>query len=174
LNNEYDDIEIFCGTEMDILPDGTLDFDDELLAELDYVIAAIHSSFTQSQDQIMERLHAAMKNPHVNQIAHPTGRIIGEREGYNPDIPQLIAWAKQYDKILELNANPHRLDLATAHLVAAQNAGIHIAINTDAHAIEQLDYMETGVKYGQKAWLKKEMVVNTWPLDKFIRKIVEK
>ena len=90
LNKEYDDIEVFCGTEMDILPDATLDFDDELLAELDFVIAAIHSSFNQPQEQIMERLHAAMKNPHVDMIAHPTGRIIGQREGYNPDVPQLL------------------------------------------------------------------------------------
>ena len=72
---------------MDILPDATLDFDDELLAELDFVIAAIHSNFSQSQEQIMERLHTAMKNPHVDMIAHPTGRIIGQREGYNPDVP---------------------------------------------------------------------------------------
>lgn len=174
LNEEYDDIEIFCGTEMDILPDATLDFDDELLSELDFVIASIHSSFSQPQEQIMERLHAAMKNPHVDMIAHPTGRIVGQREGYNPDIPQLIQWAKEYGKVLELNANPYRLDLATDHLIMAQEAGVSIAINTDAHAIDQLKYMDIGVKYGQKAWLKKETVVNTWPLDKFLRDIVRK
>lgn len=174
LNQEYADIEIFCGTEMDILPDATLDFDDELLSELDFVIASIHSSFSQSQEQIMERLHTAMKNPHVDMIAHPTGRIIGQREGYNPDIPQLIQWAKEYGKVLELNANPYRLDLATDHLIMAQEAGVPIAINTDAHAIDQLKYMDIGVKYGQKAWLKKDTVVNTWPLDKFLRDIVRK
>lgn len=174
LNEEYDDIEIFCGTEMDILPDATLDFDDELLSELDFVIASIHSSFSQPQEQIMERLHTAMKNPHVDMIAHPTGRIVGQREGYNPDIPQLIQWAKEYGKVLELNANPYRLDLATDHLIMAQEAGVSIAINTDAHAIDQLKYMDIGVKYGQKAWLKKETVVNTWPLDKFLRDIVRK
>lgn len=174
LNEEFTDIEIFCGTEMDILPDGSLDFDDELLSELDFVIASIHSSFTQTEDEIMERLHTAMKNPHVHMIAHPTGRIIGKREGYKVDIPKLIAWAKEYGKILELNANPYRLDLSTEYLVLAQQAGVSIAINTDAHAIEQLRFMDTGVKYSQKAWLKKETVVNTWPLDKFIREIVGK
>ncbi len=174
LNEEYDDIEVFCGTEMDILPDATLDFDDELLAELDFVIAAIHSSFTQSQEQIMERLHTAMKNPHVKMIAHPTGRIIGQREGYNPDVSQLIQWAKKYDKILELNANPHRLDLKVAHLIEAQEAGVNIAINTDAHAIDQLDFMKTGVNHAMKAWLKKETIVNTWSLDQFVTKIVNK
>ncbi len=155
LNEEYDDIEIFCGTEMDILPDATLDFDDELLSELDFVIASIHSSFSQPQEQIMERLHTAMKNPHVDMIAHPTGRIIGQREGYNPDVPQLIQWAKEYGKILELNANPYRLDLATDHLIMAQEAGVTIAINTDAHAIDQLKYMDIGVKYGSKSMAEK-------------------
>lgn len=174
LNKEYDDIEVFCGTEMDILPDATLDFDDELLAELDFVIAAIHSSFSQSQEQIMERLHTAMKNPHVNMIAHPTGRIIGQREGYNPDVSQLIKWAKEYGKILELNANPYRLDLKVDHLIEAQEAGVNIAINTDAHAIDQLDFMETGVNHAKKAWLKKATIVNTWSLDKFITEIVKK
>ena len=159
---------------MDILPNATLDFDDELLSELDFVIASIHSSFGQSEEEIMERLHTAMKNPHVHMIAHPTGRIIGQRDGYRVDIPQLINWAKEYGKILELNASPYRLDLATEHLIMAQEAGVNIAINTDAHAIEQLEVMDIGVKYGQKAWLKKETVVNTWPLDKFIREITGK
>ncbi|MCG7335438.1 DNA polymerase/3'-5' exonuclease PolX [Sporosarcina sp. ACRSM] len=174
LNEEYKDIEIFCGTEMDILPDATLDFDDELLSELDFVIASIHSNFNQPQEQIMDRLHAAMKNPHVDMIAHPTGRIIGQRDGYDTDVPQLIQWAKEYNKLLELNANPYRLDLATEHLIMAQDAGVKIAINTDAHAIDQLKYMEIGVKYAQKAWLKKETVVNAWPLDRFIRDILRK
>lgn len=174
LNNEYADIEIFCGTEMDILPDATLDFDDELLQELDFVIAAIHSSFNQPQEQIMERIHAAMKNPHVDMIAHPTGRIIGKRDGYNPDVSQMIQWAKEYDKILELNANPYRLDLNTDYLIEAQQNGVRIAINTDAHAIDQLDFMDIGTNYAKKAWLKKENVVNTWSVDQFISEIVKK
>ncbi|KXH87259.1 DNA polymerase/3'-5' exonuclease PolX [Sporosarcina sp. HYO08] len=174
LNDEYDDIEIFCGTEMDILPDATLDFDDELLSELDFVIASIHSNFNQPQEQIMERLHAAIKHPHVDMIAHPTGRIIGKRDGYDPDVPQLIEWAKEYGKILELNANPYRLDLAVDYLALAQEKGVPIAINTDAHTINQLMYMDTGVNYAQKAWIKKETVVNTWPLEKFIRDIIRK
>lgn len=174
LNAEYDDIEVFCGTEMDILPDARLDFDDELLQELDFVIAAIHSSFNQSQEQIMERLHVAMKNPHVDMIAHPTGRIIGKRDGYNPDVSKLIEWAKEYGKILELNANPYRLDLKKEHLIEAQEAGVPIAINTDAHAIDHLEFMEIGTNYAKKAWLKKENVINTWPVEKFIEEIVKK
>lgn len=122
----------------------------------------------------MNRLHSAMKNPYVSMIAHPTGRIIGQRDGYNPDVTQLIEWAKEYNKILELNGNPYRFDLAVEYLEMAQEAGVKIAINTDAHAIDQLDHMEIGVKYAQKAWLKKETVVNTWPLEQFIREIIRK
>lgn len=174
LNAEYPDIEIFSGTEMDILPDGTLDFEDEVLAQLDFVIASIHSSFNQSQEQIMERLHSAMKNPHVDLIAHPTGRLIGKRDGYNPDVPQLIEWAAKYGKILELNASPHRLDLDKEYLEMAQKSGVKISINTDAHATEQLELMSIGVEYAQKAWLKKDNVVNTWSLERFKQEIVDK
>ncbi|MGB2991702.1 MAG: DNA polymerase/3'-5' exonuclease PolX [Paenisporosarcina sp.] len=166
LQKEYPSIHILAGTEMDILPDGSLDFDDDLLSELDFVIASIHSSFSQPQEKIMERLFTAMKNKHVDMIAHPTGRIIGQRNGYEPDVSQLIKWAAEYGKILELNANPHRLDLATEYLIEAQNLNVPIAINTDAHAIEQLRFMEIGVKYAQKAWLKEDLIVNTWSYDK--------
>lgn len=152
---------------MDILPDGSLDFEDEVLKGLDFVIASIHSSFSQSQEIIMERLKTAMQNPYVHMIAHPTGRIIGQREGYNPDIPQLIQWAAESGKILELNASPYRLDLRIEHLVMAMELNVPIAINTDAHAIEQLDVMEIGTKYAQKAWLKKDLIVNTWSLEQF-------
>lgn len=174
INAEYDDIEVFCGTEMDILPDATLDFENELLKELDFVIAAIHSSFSQSEEQIMARIKAAMENPYVDMIAHPTGRIIGKRDGYNPDVSQLIQWAAKYDKIVELNANPYRLDLKTEHLIEAKKAGVKIAINTDAHATAQLDFMEIGVNYAKKAWLQNEDIVNTWTTEKFITEIVNK
>ncbi|MDN7245933.1 DNA polymerase/3'-5' exonuclease PolX [Planococcus shenhongbingii] len=166
LNQKYDDIEVLSGTEMDILPDGSLDFDDEVLEQLDFVIASIHSSFQQPREQIMERILTAMKNPHVDMIAHPTGRIVGQRSGYDPDIELLLDWAKEYGKIVELNASPYRLDLAVEHLEMAQEKGVPVAINTDAHAIEQLDVMAIGVRHAQKAWLKKDNVVNTWPLEK--------
>lgn len=165
-NGHYGDIEVMSGTEMDILPDGSLDFDDEVLSQLDFIIASIHSSFQQPQEQIMARILTAMKNPHVHMIAHPTGRIVGKRDGYDPDVEQILDWAKQYGKIVELNASPYRLDLAVEWLVMAQDKGVPVAINTDAHAIEGLDVMETGVRHAQKAWLKKDNIVNTWPLEK--------
>lgn len=166
-NATHPDFHLFKGTEMDILPDGSLDFDDQVLKELDFVIASIHSSFTQSQDKIMARLLTAMQNPYVHMIAHPTGRIIEDRDGYNPDMKQLIAWAKEYGKILELNANPYRLDLCVEHLEMALAAGVPVAINTDAHDIVHLRFMDIGVRYANRAWLPKDMIVNTWTLEQF-------
>ena len=166
-NEAHPDFRLYRGTEMDILPDGSLDFEDEVLKELDFVIASIHSSFTQSQDKIMARLKTAVENPYVHMIAHPTGRIVGQRGGYDPDVPQLIEWAAEHGKILELNANPYRLDLCVEHLQLAMEKNVSIAINTDAHAIDQLRFMEIGTKYAQKAWLKKELIVNTWSKEQF-------
>jgi DNA polymerase (family X) len=166
-NIEHPEYRLYRGTEMDILPDGSLDFDDDVLKELDFVIASIHSSFTQSQDKIMARLKTAIDNPYVHMIAHPTGRIVGQRGGYEPDVPQLIEWAAQAGKILELNANPYRLDLCEEHLILAMEKNVPIAINTDAHAIDQLRFMEIGTNYAQKAWLKKELIVNTWTTEQF-------
>lgn len=114
----------------------------------------------------MERILTAMKNPHVDMIAHPTGRIIGQRSGYDPDVEQLLDWAKEYGKIVELNASPYRLDLAVEYLEMAQEKGVPVAINTDAHATNQLEVMAIGVRHAQKAWLKRDHVVNTWPLER--------
>lgn len=166
-NAAHPDFHLFKGTEMDILPDGSLDFEDQVLKELDFVIASIHSSFTQSQDKIMARLLTAMQNPYVHMIAHPTGRIIEDRDGYNPDMKQLIAWTKEYGKILELNANPYRLDLCVEHLEMACAAGVPVAINTDAHDIAHLRFMDIGVRYANRAWLPKDMIVNTWTREQF-------
>lgn len=166
-NEANPNFRLYRGTEMDILPDGTLDFGDDVLKELDFVIASIHSSFTQSQDKIMARLKTAVENPYVHMIAHPTGRIVGQRGGYDPDVPLLIEWAAAHGKILELNANPYRLDLSIEYLTLAMEKNVPIAINTDAHAIDQLRFMNIGVKYAQKAWLKKDLIVNTWSKDKF-------
>lgn len=172
-NEKNPNFRLYHGTEMDILPDGSLDFDDDVLKELDFVIASIHSSFTQSQDKIMARLKTAVENPHVHMIAHPTGRIVGERGGYDPDVPLLIDWAAEHGKIVELNVNPYRLDLCIEHLQLAMEKNVKVAINTDAHAIDQLRFMDIGVKYAQKAWLKKELIVNTWSKEQFEAFITE-
>lgn len=168
LNEKYDDITILAGIEMDILPDGTLDYDDALLAEMDFVIASIHSSFSQPRQTIMERLKTALKNPHVDLIAHPTGRLIGKRAGYDVDVDMLIELARETNTALELNANPHRLDLAAPYLQKAQEAGVPIIINTDAHNLEMLEHMEIGVSAAKKGWLKKSTVLNTKSIEEFI------
>lgn len=162
LNEKYDDITILSGIEMDILPDGRLDYDDELLKEMDIVIASIHSSFSQSREKIMERLRNALENVHVDIIAHPTGRLIGRREGYDVDMDMLIELAKETNTVLELNANPHRLDLSYENLRKAQDAGVKIVINTDAHKIDTLTHMEIGAAAARKGWIKKSTVINAF------------
>lgn len=168
LNEKYNDIHIFRGVEMDILPNGELDFDDDFLAELDLVIAAIHSSFNQSETEIMKRMNAALDNPFVNIIAHPTGRIIGRREGYQVNVAELIQKAKATNTALELNANPQRFDLTTTWLQAAQVAGVPIAINTDAHNRESMHLMNYGIRRANRAFLKPANIVNTWSKDRLL------
>lgn len=159
---------------MDILPDGTLDYDDELLEELDIVIASIHSSFSQPKEKIMDRLKTALQNAHVDIIAHPTGRLIGRREGYEVDMDMLIELAKETNTALELNANPHRLDLASEHIKKAQEAGVKIVINTDAHKIDTLNHMEIGVSAAKKGWIKKESVLNAMETEDLLKFLKER
>ena len=166
LRKLYPEITIFAGVEMDILPDGHLDFDNEFLQEMDFVIGAIHSSFNQSEEEIMNRLFNAMENPYVKLIAHPTGRLIGRREGYSVNMDRLLKKAKETHTILELNANPKRFDLSAQWVKKAQEQGVQIAISTDAHNKKTFDLMTEGVKVARRGWLRPETVVNTWSLDK--------
>ncbi|WJE14585.1 DNA polymerase/3'-5' exonuclease PolX [Halobacillus sp. ACCC02827] len=170
INAEMEDFHIFAGVEMDILPDGSLDFPDEFLQEMDFVIASIHSSFSQSADDIMKRMWAALENPNVHMIAHPTGRLIGRRDGYAVDLDALIKGAVETGTILELNANPNRLDLSWEWLMKAQEAGASIAINTDAHSYPMLDHMRIGVGAARKGWLRKDTVMNTWTKQQLMDK----
>ncbi|GAK05167.1 DNA polymerase X family [Geomicrobium sp. JCM 19037] len=166
-NEHVSGIRVLKGTEMDIRPDGTLDFDNDVLQTLDFVIASIHSSFSQSKEQIHERLETAFRNPFVHMIAHPTGRIIGQRSGYEVDIDWLIARAKETGTALELNANPNRLDLSAEQLKKVVTSGVVIAVNTDAHRQEMMDHMKIGVATLNKAFVQKEQVMNTWTYEQF-------
>lgn len=168
LNEKYDDILILAGVEMDILPNGELDFETEFLAEIDLVIAAIHSSFSQSETEIMKRLETACRNPYVDIIAHPTGRLIGSREPYAVNMEKLIQLAKETNTVLEINSHPQRFDLSAKWAKEAQKQGVNIAINTDAHQTETLTYMDYGISVGKKAWLKPETVINTWDKTKLL------
>lgn len=165
LNEKYKEIDIYSGIEMDILPDGQLDYDDEILAKLDYVIAAIHQSFNQSQKEIMRRLENACRNPYVRHIAHPTGRIIGKRPGYEPDIDKLCQLAEETNTILEINANPKRLDLNAD--TVKKHPNIQLTINTDAHHVEHLEFMKYGVATAQKGFVTKDRVINTMSREEF-------
>ncbi|HEU5140227.1 MAG TPA: DNA polymerase/3'-5' exonuclease PolX [Bacillales bacterium] len=169
LNAKYKDLTILAGVEMDILADGMLDYTDEVLAGLDFVIASIHSAFSQNRASILRRLKAALENPHVDLIAHPTGRLIGRREGYDVDVKALIEMAKETGTALELNANPNRLDLSAEWLRMAQDMGVPLSINTDAHYMKNLDYMPIGLSAAKKAWLRPESVINTWTLPELRR-----
>lgn len=165
LNEEYTEIDIYSGTEMDILPDGSLDYEDDILSQLDYVIAAIHQSFNQSEEEIMKRLEHACRNPYVRHIAHPTGRIIERREGYQPNIEQLMQLAEETQTVMEINANPKRLDLNAATVKKYPN--IKLTINTDAHHVDHLDFMKYGVSTAQKGFVNKDRVINTMTRDAF-------
>lgn len=165
MNEEYDEIDIYSGTEMDILADGTLDYPDEILAQLDYVIASIHQSFNQTEEQIMHRLEQACRNPYVRHIAHPTGRIIGRRDGYKVNMDRLFELAKETGTILEINANPLRLDLSAEALRHHQD--IMVTINTDAHHIDNLELMKYGIATAQKAFIDKSRVLNTMSREDF-------
>ena len=166
LNEKYSDIHIFAGVEMDILPDGSLDFSNEFLREMDFVIAAIHSSFNQTEEEIMHRLYQALENPYVSLIAHPTGRLIGRRDGYQVNMEKLLEKAKETNTALEINANPNRFDLSSIWAHQAEEMGVLLSINSDAHNYDSFSYVPLGVKVARKGWVEKETVINTWPLEK--------
>lgn len=167
LNEKYSDFKIFAGIEMDILPDGTLDYDDKLLDEMDFVIASIHSAFSQDQSKIMKRLKTALEHKKVDLIAHPTGRLIGRRDGYDVDIELLLKLASETDTAIELNANPNRLDLAPEWLQKAQELDVKISINTDAHFKDTMKHMEIGAAVARKGLIRKSSVINTMTLKEF-------
>lgn len=161
LNEQLKDITILAGTEVDILADGSLDFDDELLAELDFVIASIHSALASPREKVTGRTLKAMENPHVNCIAHPTGRLIGQREPMDIDIGAVVKHAARTHTALEVNANPWRLDLKDAHCRMAIEAGVKLVIGTDAHSAAGLGLMDFGVATAARGWATKPDILNT-------------
>jgi len=150
------------GTEMEILADGSLDYPDEVLAKFDLVIASIHTSLRQPRKQVTERMLNAIRNPHVDMIAHPSGRLIGKREPADLDMDQILEAALEHGVILEINANPERLDLNDIYARRAAEMGIPLAINTDAHRPEHLAFRGFGVGVARRAWVTSKQVVNCW------------
>lgn len=160
-------IRVFWGTEMDINADGSLDYPDDVLAQLDFVIASLHTSLRQGREQITERLLNAIRNPHVDLIGHPRAQLISEREPVDADMDAVLQAALEHKTVLEINANPSRLDLEAAYARRAVDMGILLAINTDAHMPEHMDLMHYGILTARRGWVQAESVINTWPLDKF-------
>ncbi len=168
LSTKYTNIRILAGSECDILADGSMDFSDRVLAQLDIVVCAVHSRFKQDRVGMTARIVKALANPYVHILAHPTGRLIGERDPYDVDLEAVFATAKQYGKALEINAQPSRLDLNDHHARRAKELGVRLAISTDTHSLDQLDNMSLGVATARRAWVEKSDVINTWPLDKLL------
>ena len=170
---QTDGFRVLVGTEVDILKDGSLDYPDELLAELDVVVASPTRRTGSRPTRQTKRICAAIENPHVDIIGHPTARKIGLREGYPLDIETVIAAAAANGTVLEVNAQPDRLDLRDTSIRLAVEAGVKLSIDTDAHSIAALDYMRFGVMNARRGWATADDVVNTreWPeLRKLLRK----
>jgi DNA polymerase (family 10) len=159
-------IAVFAGAEVDILADGSLDYDNKLLSELDFVVASIHSGMTSSRERVTSRTLKAMDNPYVQCIGHPTGRLIGEREPMDIDMQAVIKHAAQTHTALEVNASPYRLDLKDVHCKMAVEAGVKLVIGTDAHKLPQLAYVGFGVATAGRGWATKSDIINTLPLAK--------
>lgn len=164
LNAELKGFTVLKGIEVDILPDGKLDLPDELLARLDLVVASIHSQFKLPQEKQTERIMRAMDRPHFTIFAHPSGRLLTEREPYAVDIPRLIEHAAKRGCFMELNAHPLRLDLNDIHCRLARDHGVLVSIDTDAHSVADLDNVRFGIGQARRGWLAKEDVLNARPL----------
>jgi len=158
-------IRVLAGSEVDIHADGSLDYDDDLLAQLDIVVASPHASLRQEPSKATERLLAAVRHPLVNIIGHPTGRIINGRPGLEPDIAAIIAAAKESNTALEINAHHMRLDLRDSHVRLAVDAGVNIAIDCDVHAPDDFDQLRYGVMTARRGWLPRSLCVNTWDAE---------
>jgi len=171
LNQELKDFTILSGIEVDIKSDGSLDFSDEMLSKLDVVIAAIHSGFKQESKIITERIIKAMQNRLVNILAHPTGRLIGYRESYQVDINEMMEVAAKTGTILEINSYPERLDLNDIYCRMAKEKGVQLAIETDAHSIDGLEFMNLGVDVARRGWLEEKDIVNTLPLNELLKRL---
>ncbi len=170
-NEKLTGFRILKGTEIDIRADGRLDLADDALAGLDIVVASIHSGFKQTQEQITKRLIAAIRNPCVSVIAHPTGRLIGERDAYAVDMEAVLKEAAKYGVAMEINAYPLRLDLNDLHVKLAKEYGVPLAISTDTHVTSQYDYMAYGVSIARRGWVEKKDVLNALPYEQLMKRL---
>jgi DNA polymerase (family 10) len=171
-NAQIEGIELLAGSEVNILPDGSLDYDDDLLAQLDWIVASAHTSFRMAEQAMTDRLIAAMEHPLVDVIGHPTGRLIERREPYAVDLDAVFAAAARTGTLLEINANPDRRDLSDVNARAAVRAGVRLVIDSDAHRVRTLQNIRWGVATARRGWVTREDVANTraWPELQALRK----
>ena len=172
-DEEYDEIHLLCGSEVDILKDGSLDYEDALLAELDFVVASVHTAFNLEENVMTDRMIRAINNPHVRTIAHPTGRILNRREPYSVNVSRLIEEAAATNTALELNSYVDRLDLSVPYLREALRAGVSLTIDTDAHDESALGMMRFGISQARRAWVEKSSVINCLSWDEFEKYLKE-
>jgi len=168
LNEASDGFRILKGIEADILADGRLDYPDEILDRFDFVVGSIHSRLSMDRAAMTERLLRALDDPHLTILAHPTGRLLLSRPPYDVDLDAVFEKAREAGAAIELNADPHRLDLDWRYLRRAKSLGIAIEIGPDAHSTAGLDYMEIGVGIARKAWLEPSDVLNAWPVEEVL------
>lgn len=164
-------LAVLAGSEVDIKDDGSLDYPDSLLKELDLVVCAVHAGFKQSKEKLTNRIIKAIENKYTTIVAHPSGRLLGAREAYELDYDEIFKAAKDTKTFLEINSHPFRLDLTDAWARLAKEKGIKIAISTDSHSLEQLDYLKYGVDVARRGWLEKKDVLNTLPLKQLKQEI---
>ena len=162
-------IVLLHGTELNIAPDGSLDWDDDVLAGFDVVVASVHSQLRQPKEEMTARLVRAISNPNVDIIGHPTTRLIGHRPPIDADLDEVFAAAARTGTALEINSFPDRLDLDGDLVRRAMRAGVRFAISTDAHAVPHLAYLKFGVATAQRGWAGKAEIINTYPLEKLRR-----
>jgi DNA polymerase (family 10) len=166
--NKVEGIRLLAGIEVDIRKDGSLDLEDEVLAQLDVVVASVHSYMNMERVEMTERLLAAIENPHTHIIAHPTGRLLLRREPFTYDLEKILDACRAHGVAMECNAAPDRLDLRDASLRLARDRGVKIVISTDAHSTRSLAWMRYGVLTARRGWIEKKDVINTLHLDAFL------
>src|SRR6185503_11889301 len=165
LNAQLAPFRILVGTEVDIRANGGLDYPDEILRNFDIVSASVHSAFGQTKDVMTKRILDAMRNPYVTAFSHPTGRLLERRDPYEVDLAKVIAVAKETGTWLEVNGGPERLDLPDIWVRKATEAGVRLVLNSDAHRVEELDWMEYATANARRGWITKASVANALPLD---------
>jgi DNA polymerase (family X) len=166
--NRVKGIRLLAGIEVDILKSGKMDLDDEVLAQLDCIVASVHSYMQMDRAEMTERLLAAIENPYVQIIAHPTGRLLLRREPFDYDMEKVLDACRKNGVVMECNAYPDRLDLRDVYLRMARDRGVKIVISTDSHSTRTLPYMKYGVTTARRGWIEKRDVINTLPLDDFL------